>query len=396
MLHGRAIVAISTIDWGFIWQGPQEIMARLGREGNRVTYVENLGARTPGIKDASRVMVRLRNWSRSHARPWDVSPGVRIVSPLILPFPYHSVARRINRQILRRTVVAPLLESGGGRPIVWIFLPSPVALDVAEMLHPAVLVYHCVDNYGATSSGAKAIERSERELLRRADLVFATSAALQTYAERYRPVAHRFPMGVDFDLFRSGASEPPPADVAAIPRPRAVYVGGLRRYVDFDLIDELARRMPDTHFCLIGPRQTPEVDRLGGRPNIHMLGVRPHGALPAYIASCDVAIAPYRVMPYTMSVYPQKLTEYLATGKPVVATPLPDLVEFERTSPGTLELAFGADAFEAAIRRALSQDDEAARSRRITAARQNDWTARLHEMSDLIEMKLEGSEGSER
>jgi glycosyltransferase involved in cell wall biosynthesis len=384
MLRGESIVCISAIDWDFVWQSQQEIMRRLADAGDRVLYVENMGARTPGLRDARRVVHRAVNWSRGGHRGRVAASGIRVHSPVIIPLPYSPVARLVNRWILRRTLV-PVARALGPAPILWIFLPTPLALDIAAMLRPKLVIYHRIDDLVASSPAASAMAASERALIEQADLVFATSHALQERALRYRPDVHRIPPGVSLAAFTAPTPGPPP-DLAAIPRPRALYVGGIHKWMDFDLLAGVARAAPDIHIVLVGPFQTAAPGL--HLPNVHFLGRKPHAELPAYIGSAEAALIPYRQSRYVDSVYPNKLNEYLATGVPVVGTPIPELVHFERERPGTLRLAEDVPAFVAALRDAAAESDPAARARRVAAAAESDWPRRLEQMSALIEAAL--------
>lgn len=223
-------MCISAIDWDFIWQSHQEVMRRLARAGNRVVYVETLGIRTPGLRDASRVLRRVWNWLRSRGSLRAVEPGVSVHSPVLVPFPFHPLARRVNQLILKATVARSVGRLGVERPIVWVFLPTPIALDLALMLEPKVLLYYCVDDLKESSPGARRVAESERELIERADLVFATSYRLQRACQAVRPDVYRFPAGVDLERFSYSTPHPAPDDFARIPAPRAIYVGGVHRW----------------------------------------------------------------------------------------------------------------------------------------------------------------------
>ena len=102
MLTGRDIVCFSSIDWDFIWQGHQQIMATLARRGNRVLFVENTGIRRPVLSDIPRIRRRLRNWRRGFKGVREEQKNLFVYSPLVLPAPYSRVARWINRAILSR------------------------------------------------------------------------------------------------------------------------------------------------------------------------------------------------------------------------------------------------------------------------------------------------------
>jgi uncharacterized SAM-binding protein YcdF (DUF218 family) len=384
----RDVVCISSIDWDFIWQGHQEIMSTLAAEGHRVLFVENTGVRAPRARDLPRLRQRIRNWWRGTKGFREERPNLFVYSPLLLPLPYSRLARPINRFLLARALRRWMRATGFYRPIVWTFLPTPIALDLIADLDPELTIYYCIDDLAASSPGAKRIVASEERLFREADLVFVTSEKLRQRASRYSARVHLFPFGVNFERFdRVRQQGDPPADLAALDRPVVGYVGGLHQWVDQDLIVAVASRMPDITFAMVGPAQT-DVSALARCGNVRLLGQQPHEAVPAYVKGFDVGIVPYRVADYTLNVYPTKLNEYLVMGIPVVATDLPEIRRFNAHHGHIVEVASDADAFCGAIRRALDDSLAPEIERRVAAAHENSWQNRLREMNQLIDEAL--------
>jgi uncharacterized SAM-binding protein YcdF (DUF218 family)/glycosyltransferase involved in cell wall biosynthesis len=389
LLEGQDILCFSSIDWQFIWQGHQEIMSTLAANGNRVLFVENTGVRAPAIRDLPRLTARIRNW-------WKGTKGFRrerdnlfIYSPILLPFPYSAFIRRINRSLLTRALGRWMRAAGFGRPIVWTFLPTPLVRDLIRDIDPAVSIYYCIDDFVSSSHAARRIATSEAQLCRQVDLIFVTSEKLREKAERFSNNVTLFPFGVSYGKFEAVRSGPPqiPADLAALPRPVVGYVGGIHQWMDMPLLTEVARRMPDTTFALVGPLQ---IDvSAAAAPNLHFLGKQAHDDIPRYISGFDVGIVPYLLSDYTANVYPTKLNEYLAMGIPVVATDLPEIRRFNAEHGPHVAVAADADRFVAALRAALRPSTESERRARIDVARQNSWHSRIAEMSSLVSGVLE-------
>jgi len=380
------ILCISSIDWDFIWQGHQELMSRLAADGHRVLFIENTGVRQVRVSDVGRIRARLKNWRRGTNGFREERPNLFVHSPLVLPLPYSRIAGWINRQVMMRSITRWMRATGFSRPIVWTFLPTPLARDVIARIDPVATIYHCVDEFASSSVDARRIVASEELLFRDADLVFVTSEKLRARAARFSERVHLFPSGVSLEAFgaarESGVAVPD--DLARLPRPVAGYVGGLHQWVDQDLLAAVARLMPDTSFALIGPAQV-EVSRLEACPNIHLLGQRPHTAVPGYVQGFDVGLVPYRIADYTANVYPAKMNEYLAMGKPVVATDLPEVHRFNREHGDMVAVGKTASEFAAAIQRGMTETTTDARTRRIAVAERNGWTRRLADMSALID-----------
>ena len=386
MLTGRNILCLSSIDWDFIWQGHQHIMSTLAQQGNRVLFIENTGIRPPSLHDFPRLRKRVLNWWRSTKGFREEQPRLFVYSPLILPFPYSRLARWINRRLLLRALQRWMRAVGFHQPILWTFLPTPLALDLIRELEPEVTIYYCIDDLASSSRQAQKIVRSESALFRTADVVFVTSEKLRRRALQFREDVHLFPFGVDLETFERVRARPNevPADLLALPRPIVGYVGGIHQWVDQGLIQALAERLPHASIVLVGPPQT-DVSTLSRYRNVHLMGMRAHPDVPRYIKGFDIGIIPYRRSAYTDNVYPTKLNEYLAMGLPVVATDLPEIRRFNEQHGSIVTIAPTADQFVEAIQRLarppLTPDVE----RRIAVAMENSWPARIAQMSALIQ-----------
>jgi uncharacterized SAM-binding protein YcdF (DUF218 family)/glycosyltransferase involved in cell wall biosynthesis len=385
ILTGRDIVCISSVDWDFHWQIHHEIMSTLAAHGNRVLFIENTGVRTPGVSDITRVGHRIRNW-------WRGTKGFRlerenlfVYSPLLLPFPYSRIARWVNRHMLFRPLRRWMAVMEFRRPIVWTFLPTPIARDLIRELDAGLTIYYCADDFAASSHAARRIRRSETQVLAEADLVFVTSQKLFDRARQQTTRVHRFPAGVNYEQFAAvgAAADAVPPDLKALRRPIAGYVGALHVWLDQELVADLARRMPDVTFALVGPTHS-DTSRLTACANVHLLGARPHDQIPAYIKGFDVGLVPYRNSESPASVYPVKLNEYLAMGVPVLATDLPEIRLFNADHGSVLTVARDADQFERALRAMLTPAARDDAERRRLVAQSNSWTHRLEAMSALI------------
>ena len=226
MLRGKDIICLSSIDWDFMWQAHQEIMATLVEQGNRVLFIENTGVRSPRLRDFPRLKSRLLNWWRSIKGFRQVRDNLFVYSPLILPFPYSTFARLVNRTLLLRAIRRSMRAIGFGRPVIWTFLPTPLARDLIRELDAEITVYYCVDDLASSSPLAGRIRRSEDQVFREADLVFVTSEKLRERAARFNDRVHLFPVGVRYQMFEEArhSSNAIPAELLALPRPVVGYV----------------------------------------------------------------------------------------------------------------------------------------------------------------------------
>ncbi len=393
--NSQCILCFSSIDWDFIWQGHQEIMSTLARQGHRVLFVENTGVRGPRLRDLARIRHRYTKWHRSTHGFWQAEENLHVYSPLILPFPYSRWARWINRVRMSSALKQWMLTMDFHAPICWTFLPTPLTLDLIHQITRKLLVYYCIDSFADSTPAAGRIVPSEEKLLREADLVFVTSGSLFQRASGFNRQVHLFPFGVSFEAFlkAAGDSTGMPEELGKIPSPRIGYVGGIHQWIDQDLLIETARRHPRYSFVLIGPLQI-NAERLKNEPNIFLLGKKPHESLPYYIKHFDVGIIPYRLTGYTNNVYPTKLNEYHALGVPVVSTPLPEVMAFNRRNPQMIQIGRTSEEFGRALEEALRSDPSAGKAARVHSAEANAWSRKIDEMQTLIQRTIAEKESS--
>src|SRR5689334_24779796 len=182
MLSGHDIVLISSIDWDFNWQGHQEIATRLAAAGNRVLYIENMGVRTPRLHDARRVLQRFVHWA--HSLPdggvRQVSPGLYVCSPLILPAFGSATRRHLNRRVLLPFLLRAVERLHFKPDVIWTFLPTDTATDLVRLFKKtqSVVVYYCIADFAELSPHHNEILSSEHMTIALSDVVFAQCSKL--------------------------------------------------------------------------------------------------------------------------------------------------------------------------------------------------------------------------
>ena len=386
----RDIVLLSTADWDNpFWTNKQHVACQLAARGHRVFYIDSLGLRRPSAsaQDFARMAKRLR---RALAAPRPVRENLWVWSPVVVPLQQHAAIRTFNRRALSAALGVRLRRLGMQRPLLWTY--NPMTTRLLDRRAFDGIVYHCVDDIAAQPGmPAHALETAEQELLRAADIVFATSPRLAETRRRWNPNTHFLPNVADFDHFARALlpDTTVPDDLARIPAPRLGFVGAISAYkVDFDLLRHVARARPDWNIVLIGKvgEGDPWTDatRLHGLQNLHCLGPRPYADLPAYLKGFDVALLPCTRNHYTASMFPMKFFEYLAAGRPVVSVELAALQEYH----AALSVAASPEAFVTAIERVLDGDAPSLESR-LELARSNTWEARTARMLDRIAASME-------
>lgn len=209
--------------------------------------------------------------------------------------------------------------------IFWYY--TPMALAVSDHFNPTLIIYDCMDELSAFKFAPQAMKDRERELLRKADIVFTGGYSLYEAKKNRHPDVHAFPSSIDADHYRiARLYNADRADQATIPRPRIGYFGVIDERMDLALIEGIARRKPEWHIVMIGPVCKISPDTLPKLPNIHYLGMKSYDELPAYISGWDLAMLPFAHNEATRYISPTKTPEYLAAGKPVVSTPIIDVL----------------------------------------------------------------------
>jgi UDP-galactopyranose mutase len=355
----KHIVCLSHLRWDFVYQRPQHLMSRLARDAT-VWFVEEP---VPGEGPCLRI-------SR------DCSGVIRVVP--VLPDPANSAAIRQQRLLLNEL----LLTHNIGSFTLWYY--SPMALCFSKHLRADVTIYDCMDELSAFKDAPLALARYERELLRRADVVFTGGRSLHANKSQLHENVHCFPSAVDVQHFGRARSCTPAPDQEGLSAPRIGFAGVIDERMDLDLVAEVARARPTWQLIFVGPVAKIDEGSLPRARNIHYLGARAYEDLPGCMAAWDVAMIPFAMNEATRFISPTKTPEYLAAGLPVVSTPIRDVAEpYER-----LELAWiagDAAAFVDGIERALACDREALRKRADTCLATISWDRTFLQMRERID-----------
>jgi glycosyltransferase involved in cell wall biosynthesis len=390
----KSCIMFATADWNEpYWTNKQHSAKSLAEIGTQVLYVESIGLRSPkagSARDWGRLWNRLRNGLASlFFGAVERAPGVFVLSPLLIPAGYrHPLTRALNRWSFRLAIARATRKLRICQPLVWTY--HPFMLDAIGGMEVASVLYHCVDDLAAVPGvDAQAFRDAERQLLARANVVFATSPALTEHCLFYNDNTHFFPNVVDIEHFGS-ALQPGevPDDLASIPKPRICYHGVLSDFkIDFQLLLEAARLKTEWSWVFVGEERegqhSPLVAELKTLPNVHFLGYKPYAQLPDYLRGMQVGLLPSLINDYTCAMFPMKYHEYLAAGLPVIATEL----AFSK-SVDTKGLIV-VDSPESLVR-GVSRQLERGRLNLDAVAQivgSNTWQSRLSNMLEILDLK---------
>jgi hypothetical protein len=274
--------------------------------------------------------------------------------------------------------VGKALALGGDDPPILV-TTIPNAAGLVGQLGEAASIYYCVDEFSEwPGADRKTMLEMEADLLQRVDLVAATSDTLFEGKSAVHPRVRLLRHGVDWERFQRGAGTVPVA-LEALPRPRFGFTGLVDERIDTELVGRLAAARPDASFVFVGPRQLGP-GPLDTAPNVHFLPAVPYDDVPAVVAAFDVAALPYVESRLTESINPLKLREFLASGVPVVATPLPEVRRYGEF----VEAPRDFDGWKVALDRALAEGRSRAAAR-SASVRAEGWDQRAEKFSRLCE-----------
>jgi UDP-galactopyranose mutase len=301
-MNGAAarIFCFSHLRWDFVYQRPQHVMSRLAAQRS-VTYWEE---------------------PKVHSGPDDLDvrsqDGVTIVTPYVNAASAARDWAGAQQTLLEGFAGAGVLDEA----TLWYY--TPLALRFTEP-YGGMRVYDCMDELSAFKDAPPDLLYWERRLLDRCRLVFTGGRSLYEAKRRLHPDVHCFPSAVDADHFRP-AARPLPKALAGIARPRAGFYGVIDERFDTAFLAELAALLPEWNFVIVGPAVKIDPAGLPQGPNLHYVGMQPYDELPAYLEHWDVALLPFARNAATRFISPTKTLEYLAAYRPVVSTPIADVI----------------------------------------------------------------------
>jgi UDP-galactopyranose mutase len=334
------LICFSHLRWNFVFQRPQHLMCRFSKEMNVIFWEEPVEI---GRSETAYLQVR-------EAQD---APNVRLVVPH-LPQGMPEDAREAALMRLLDAHVAAVR----GPLIAWYY--TPMMLTFSRHLEPNVLVYDAMDELSKFKFAPVQLLDLERELLQRADIVFTGGSSLYEAKKDRHDNVHCFPSSVDrVHFLKARARQFDPRDQEDLPKPRLGFYGVIDERFDTGLLDRLAEVRPDWSFVMVGPIVKISEEELPKRPNIHYLGAKTYAELPAYLSGWDVALMPFAMNESTQFISPTKTPEYLAGGKPVVSTPIKDVVRHYGHLEG-VKIASTPEEFVAACDAALKLSHEGA------------------------------------
>lgn len=357
------IICLSHLRWDFVYQRPQHLLSRFARDARVFFFEEPTFSDEPTHLDISKR-----------------EDNLYVVVPRIS----HSEGRERGVDNIQRELLSELIDSNSINDyVLWFY--TPMAMNFGDQLKPAATVFDCMDELSAFKHAPPELIENERLLLEKADVVFTGGQSIyEAKRDRHHNI-HAFPSSIDtkhFNQARNITEDQP--DQASIPHPRLGFCGVIDERMDIEMLGKMAEMRPEWQFVMIGPVVKISDEDLPRRENIHYLGGKDYKELPAYIAGWDVAIMPFAMNESTKYISPTKTPEYLAAGKPVVSTPIRDVVR-PYGDLGLVHIAATAEEFVAACENALKDSMSDRLQKADEFLSYNSWDITFTKMKSLID-----------
>jgi glycosyltransferase involved in cell wall biosynthesis len=364
------IVVFSHLRWGFVWQRPQQFLSRFAKK-HRILFVEE-------------PLFDLEEDAEPRFSADAVMPNIVVMAPHFPPSWKDRADIYDNIRAFTRQAIEQVNDTCGSfdRPLLWYYSPMDASWSLGEFPHRGV-VYDSMDELSQFTGAPPALIENESRLMEYSDVVFAGGYELSVRKKKSHDNVHFFGCGVEFDHFAQAQDQHLviPPDIDFMSRPILGWFGVIDERIDYALIEELARLHPEWSIAMVGPVVKVDPNFLPHARNLYWLGGRDYSVLPAYCRAFDVCIMPFAINAATEYINPTKVLEYFATGKPVVSTPVKDVV---RQYSELLEIARTPKEFADAVARALTQKNPERIERAIELARRNSWESTVAAMQQII------------
>lgn len=367
------------INWHYRWQRPQQICRQFAFHGHRVFY---FSPETIIIGDPNAILADIQSklqFKEVDPHIWEV----KLCSYSSLNVYQDVIQHPLDQQFMGWSieVLKQIFHIQHTVSIIDLSFWSPLVFSLKDNK----TIYDCMDEHAGFADTPPKLLTLEPNLMIKSDAVVASSKPIYHEVKRYNCSAHLIRNAGEYEHFAMGDAKKAAMDLPEVKGPIIGYVGAIADWFDMKLVHELATRNPDWNFMLIGNTHISSIEEISKCNNVFLLGEKSYDELPSYIQSFDVCIIPFLINNLTLATNPVKVYEYLAAGKPVVSSDLPEL----RTMQEYVWLASGTQQFECSIHAALLKTDQEKHidKRRLFAAKHT-WKKRYESFKAIISKNL--------
>jgi len=365
------LICFSHLRWAFVFQRPQHIMTRFARDRRVVFWEEPLPSQSGDASLDVRVCEQSGVMVATPRLPEGLSGGERD----------DELARLLDNLLLLEAI---------RNPVLWYY--SPMMLAFSSKLEAAAVVYDCMDELSNFKFAPPELKEMEQALMAKADVVFTGGYSLYEAKRDLHANIHPFPSSVDWAHFAQAREElADQPDQAGLARPRIGFYGVIDERMDLELLAQVADARPDWQLVMVGPVVKISEEDLPRRPNIHYLGGKSYDQLPLYLAGWDAAMMPFAINEATRFISPTKTPEYIAGGRPVVSTPIKDVIR-HYGELDCVKIAVNAEQFVQGCEEVLALragDDSWLEAADVELAKTS-WESTFRRMSTLVAEAVAG------
>lgn len=389
-MSNRIMVSTTAGEWEGVQHRPHHFMKRAAESGRTVIFIEPPVSLIAPLKNR-KLISKWKSWFKG---PKHVNEKFIVLSPPpFLPFgnKYRSI-NNINQWLLSKSIKNIVSKLNGSLEL-YSFLPNSV--DLLKHIKFSNVYYDCVDDHASFTGliNKEVVEQMEKELMEQSDVCFATANQLLEDRRAWSNNFHLVQNGAEFEHFAQVQTSQllVPWDIENVKDHSIVgFIGGISDWIDLQIIEDAAKQLPNVTFVMIGPVDT-NIESIKKQKNVIFLGSKPYNQLPNYIQSFDICLIPFKINKLTKSVNPIKMYEYLSAGKPIISTPLPEVVLFK----DVIEIVSSKDEIVKAINDILEHgaqyNSDVAIHSRQEIGRQNSWNSRWLKVEKLIK-KTKGAD----
>ena len=368
------IILFPIIDWHYRYQRPQHLADQLAKRGHRVFYIRT------GFFQGDWPQIRK---IKDNIFSVKLARDAKMIT-------FNTTLTNADGAVLEKSIQILKESCGINQAVMLVDLPFWCNLVLQlKKKYGWPCIYDCMDLHTGFSISTDATAHDEVLLLKNCDLVVATSHYLLDHVRKLNQNAFLLPNGTDFDLFHQAIQGKPVEEIQDLPHPIIGYYGAIADWFDSVLVRDLAIAHPAWTFILVGSTHLSDLKPLKESPNIYLLGEKPYKEIPGYLSHFDVAIIPFKQTSLTHATNPVKMYEYLAAGKPIVATRLDEISYYE----DYVRLAESIEEWEAAILDSLAEEKaEDLLEKRFSFAKENTWENRVEVLGQKIQALHHGVE----
>jgi len=394
MIANRDIIVIGIQAWDIEIGSNCKNIAEEFAKNNRVLYVNSPLDRISRYRHQNLEKIKKRTQIVKGGEPellevskniWNLYPAALIESiNWIGPTGLFDWLNRVNNKRFAKQILWAIGKLEFKNYIIFNDSDMFRSFYMKELLKPETYIYYTRDNLIAVDYWKKQGVRVEALHMKKADLVVANSTYLAALARKHNPNSFYVGQGCDVSLFETKLATTIPSDIVNIAKPIIGYIGALLSLrLDIQVLEHIAESRPKWSVVLVGPEDARfKASRLHQLKNVHFLGNKQGNELPSYLNRFDVAINPQVLSPVTIGNYPRKIDEYLAMGKPTVATKTEAMSVFADFT----YLAENKEKYIECIEKALQEDNEKVRMQREEFAREHTWENNIREISKVVEL----------